>query len=115
MMKRSKLMWTAALLAVMFAAPSFAASGDAELLKAARGGDTAAARALINAGANVNAQDDDGMTALMWTAFWGHTDAVRLLLNAGANANMQDNRGETALIKTAQWGRASSSLLAPAR
>ena len=36
---------------------------------------------LIEAGANINAQDDDGSTALMCASEHGHTDIVRELLS----------------------------------
>ena len=39
---------------------------------------------LLEAGANVNLQANDGWTALMWAAERGHTEIVELLINAEA-------------------------------
>jgi ankyrin repeat protein len=46
---------------------------DTLLLKAARDGDTDTVSALIAAGANLDAADQDGDTALMAAAFHGRT------------------------------------------
>jgi ankyrin repeat protein len=58
-------------------------------------------RALLAAGADVNARDGRGQTALMKGAAAGNTDAVQLLLKAGAEVNARDNEGKTALIQAA--------------
>ena len=42
-------------------------------------------RSLIDAGADVNAADEDGDTALMNAAWNGHVETVKLLLEAGAD------------------------------
>ena len=49
-------------------------------------------------GADVNAIDNDGITALMWASARGYTDVVRFLLENGANVNVKANDGLTALI-----------------
>jgi ankyrin repeat protein len=54
------------------------------------------ARLLIQHGANVNAKDKDGMTALMVAASHNNAPAIGLL-QAGADAAAKNNRGETAL------------------
>ena len=54
----------AALLLVCLAAPLFAAD-YAALIKAAESGNTSAVKALIDAGADVNARNNRGETALM--------------------------------------------------
>ncbi len=54
-------------------------------------------RLLIEYGANVNLQDKDGNTALVFASYNGHTEAVKLLLAAGAKVNLQDDRDYTAL------------------
>ena len=54
---------------------------------------------LLEAGADVNTQDDDGGTALMYAVrFQGHLPHMKLLLEAGANVNAQDAHGVTALM-----------------
>ena len=58
--------------------------------------------ALIDAGANVNLQDNYGYTALIWASFTTKTEEViTALIDAGADLNLQDNQGNTAL-QTAQ-------------
>jgi hypothetical protein len=52
---------------------------------------------LLNAGAEVNAVNDDGMTALMLLVQHGDPDEIETLLKAGANARMKDSKGRTAL------------------
>jgi hypothetical protein len=52
---------------------------------------------LLNAGADVNAQDDLGMTALMCCARQNNMETVGILLDAGADINMRDKKGNTAM------------------
>lgn len=54
---------------------------------------------MITSGSDVNLQDNDGRTALIW-AISGKatTTTIKLLLDAGANLNTQDKFGNTALI-----------------
>jgi ankyrin repeat protein len=56
----------------------------APVADAAMRGDRAQVRALIAAGADVNAPQGDGMTALHWTADLGDAETARVLLAAGA-------------------------------
>jgi rhomboid protease GluP len=56
-----------------------AASPDKKLLKAAKRGETEKVKALIDAGADVNAKDEDGYSALMMAASEGHTEIVEIL------------------------------------
>jgi uncharacterized protein len=56
-------------------------------------------RALIKAGADVNAGDSAGTPALIVTVRdSGNAEVVRLLLGAGARVNAKDRQGDTALI-----------------
>lgn len=52
---------------------------------------------LLSAGAEVNAVNDDGMTALMLLVQRAHPEEVETLLKAGADAGMKDSKGRTAL------------------
>ena len=52
---------------------------------------------LIDAGADPNAPDEDGKTALMSAAENGHVSKVRFLLENGASVNARDKSGKTAL------------------
>lgn len=56
-----------------------------------------ALRKLITAGADVNAVDAVGMTALMHAAKAGLRDNMLVLVEAGANASAVDNRGMNAM------------------
>lgn len=54
-------------------------------------------RMLLNRGAKVNLQNNNGDTALMAAAFNGHSDVVKILVQAGAVVNHQNQADETAL------------------
>jgi uncharacterized protein len=61
-------------------------NGETVLMNCARTGNAASVKALIAAGANVNAKEPEhDQTALMWAAAEKHPDVVRLLLDAGAD------------------------------
>ncbi len=60
-------------------------------------------RALLAAGADVNAKDKDGFTALMYASGWGNVKVVRALLEAKADVNVKSTDGTTPL-KTASKG-----------
>jgi len=66
---------------------------------------------LIGRGANVDAKDKAGNTALILAAELGFVDGVQLLLARKANANATNNQGETPLIKAVQARDANSARL----
>ena len=70
---------------------------DNALMLAASEGQTGPVLALLEAGANVNAKTDYGVTALMNAAGRGHTDIVRVLLEAGADVNAKTEVGVSVL------------------
>jgi hypothetical protein len=53
---------------------------------------------LLAAGAEIEARDNRGRTALHWAAINDRTATARALLTAGAESEARDNDGETALI-----------------
>ena len=57
---------------------------DIDILRAAKSGNTAEVRALLDVGVMVNATDDEGITALKYASEAGHTEIVELLRDAGA-------------------------------
>ena len=70
------------LLSVLFSGATLA---DSPVADAAMNGDIEAVRALLQDGADVNAAQGDGMTALHWAAEAGDVEMVGILLYAGAH------------------------------
>ncbi|MCR4623431.1 MAG: ankyrin repeat domain-containing protein, partial [Alphaproteobacteria bacterium] len=56
------------------------------------------ARALIDNGANINVQDEKGITPLMIATLRNYPSMVRMLLISNANERIKDKNGDTALI-----------------
>ncbi|MDY6901945.1 MAG: ankyrin repeat domain-containing protein [Cyanobacteriota bacterium] len=71
--------------ALMYIASSFFASNRAEVIKF-----------LVNRGANPNARNDNGETAMIVSC--NNADAVKALIEAGADVNIRDNEGNTAMM-----------------
>jgi ankyrin repeat protein len=72
-----------------------------DLLSAIDGRDATAVRDLLAKGADANAQDQAGRTALMHATLQGDTDTMQTLIAAGADSNAEANLGETALVLAA--------------
>jgi len=94
--------------ALCFAAFGFAYQFGTPLILAAWHGDFTIVDALLKAGANVNASNHNGMTALE-ASTWGDTGRgdVRIakrLLASGANVNTKNHLGRTALMEVAGSG-----------
>lgn len=80
---------------------------DAPLADAAMQGDLARVEALIREGADLDAAQGDGMTALHWAAEQGHVEMARRLLEAGANLAVVTRLGDyTPLHIAARAGNA---------
>ncbi len=77
---------------------------DEQLMEAAKGGDLALAKALLDKGVDVNAKDDHGTTALMAASGQGHVEAAQLLIDRDADINARDSAGATALMYAASKG-----------
>lgn len=82
-----------------------AAETNATLLEAVRNNEVRAVRTQLASGADANARDDIGATALMYAAAFGSIDMVRLLLNGGADVNASSRTGATALM----WATADTA------
>lgn len=78
------------------------------LITASKIGNTSIARFLIDAGANIEAQHQNGVTALHVASNGGHESIVRLLIAAGANIEAQGHNGMTALHAASDRGHEST-------
>lgn len=58
------------------------------------------AHAIHSEGANVNAKDENGKTALMYAVQNANFEAIEVLLKAGANTKRKDKSGKTAFDYT---------------
>jgi NAD(P)-dependent dehydrogenase (short-subunit alcohol dehydrogenase family) len=72
-------------------------AGSTPLIIAATFGHPSVAQALIEAGADVDQQNNDGTTPLFAAALFAHPDIVRALLDAGADRSIRNNTGATPL------------------
>ena len=70
-----------------------AAAPESPLADAAMQGDAEAVRELLDRGADVNAPQGDGMTALHWAAYRGDVGVAELLMRAGADVKTQTRIG----------------------
>jgi len=70
--------------------------GSSPLITATMFGQTEAALALIEAGANVNQTNNDGSTALHTAAFFCRTKIIEALLANGIDKTIKNNAGSTA-------------------
>ena len=96
--------------ALLWASPAQAGP----LHDAAREGNSAEIIRLLDAGADIHARTEEGITPLHMAAIFGRSEAITLLLNAGADARLQDNSGltpldlieeDTPLYKSSIWWR----------
>ena len=74
------------------------------MFKAVKDNDINKVKRLLEAGANVNIQNNRGYTALIDASYKGHTEIVKLLLEYKANVNIQNKYGYTALICASSSG-----------
>ena len=79
---------------------------DSPLADAAMRGDVEAVRTLLNDGAEVNAAQGDGMTALHWAGELGDVGLAEMLIYAGANLeSVTRNGAQTALHVASEVGK----------
>jgi ankyrin repeat protein len=86
--------WIATAALVVGAASNAA---DSELVDAVRQSDTRTVAAILESGADPNARDEIGATALMYAAALATPDCLRILIDAGAEVNATSGAGATAL------------------
>jgi ankyrin repeat protein len=75
------------------------AAADSQLASAIKAGDRQHALAMIASGADVNAAQPDGTTALHWAVYRQDTELVRTLLAHGANPKVVNTFGSTPLAE----------------
>jgi ankyrin repeat protein len=79
--------------ALLYGATPTARVGGSPVADEAMRGDIAAVRSSLQQGADVNAAQGDGMTALHWAAERGNPELARVLLAAGANTAAATRNG----------------------
>src|SRR5436309_15014043 len=82
------------------------AAERAALADAAEQRDKTAVRTLLQAGADVNAAQVDGTTALHWAAYHDDAETVALLVRAGAKVNAVNRYGVPPLAQACTNGNA---------
>ena len=70
---------------------------EQSLLKAGQAGNNNVVTTLLELGANIDYQNEEGGTALIFASQNRHYQVVELLLNKNADLNLQDQEGWTAL------------------
>ena len=70
--------------------------GSSPLISASLFGKTEMAKILIDAGADINFQNNDGSTALHTSSFFCNPEIVRMLLTKGADKSIRNKFGSTA-------------------
>jgi ankyrin repeat protein len=68
-----------------------------DLLYEAMNGNADKVKKLLEQHADVNKQDEDGWTALMWAANRGHFDVIKLLVEHGADVAIKNKTGKTSV------------------
>ncbi|MDX1392739.1 MAG: ankyrin repeat domain-containing protein [Gemmatimonadota bacterium] len=87
----------------------FSAAPESPVADAAERGDLDAVRALLVQGADVNAAQGDGMSALHWASMSGSVEMVDVLLYAGANTEATTRLGAyTPLHLASRYGQADA-------
>lgn len=78
-----------------------------KLFEASASGNVDDAKAALDAGADVNAQDCEQQTPLHWAVGKGHADVARLLIELGADINAKDAQQSAPLRLAALCGYAN--------
>ena len=93
---------------MLFAGSVVAASVDPPLIDAVKRQDGSAVQQLLHDGAEVDARQPDGATALHWATYREDLDTIDLLLRAGADVDAVNRLGATPLWLAAVNGDAAA-------
>ena len=77
-----------------------------DLADAAEAGDMAAVRSLLDSGADVNAAQRNGSTALHWAIYRDDAETVDLLIDRGADVTVKTREGISPLFMASLYGNA---------
>jgi uncharacterized protein len=103
---------TMLLCALWIGALGVTVAGEERLVDAARRGDVAAVRGLLDRGASVNDTEGDGMTALHWAAYNDDVESAKLLLTRGASVDAVTRNGKLTPLMVAA-GNGNAAVLSP--
>jgi len=101
-MNLTKSIIISALLMMLISVPAFPQDLNVELFEAAKNDQSERVKSLLAAGAEVDAKDEKGITALLYASSEGHPQTVEALLDAGAEVDAPANDGMTALMVVAK-------------
>ena len=93
--------------ALLVASLSASLAAHQPLPDAAQRADWRAVQTLVANGADVDARQGDGATALHWAAYWDALEVADLLIRSGADVNAANDLGVTPLWAAAENGSAA--------
>jgi ankyrin repeat protein len=101
------------LVLVLVSSPDIVKAGDKnqDLIVASMKGDVEKVISLLDSGADINAKDQRGWTALLWAVSRGQIDVMKLILDKGADVNVKGEHGWTPLMEAANRGNSDVTKL----
>ena len=103
--------WWKAVLTVTLAGTLMACDSNTVMMDKVLDEDSASVKAMLDGGAEVNARNDYGWTALTHAARMGHTELAALLLDSGAEVDAVDDTGWTPLMRAVMKGHQQTAQL----
>lgn len=85
---------------------------DRELIEYAEQGNTELVEQLLQSGANINATNEQGRTAVMAATYRNHVETVEALIQAGADINIRDHQRNNVFLYAGAEGMAEILQLA---